>query len=428
MPAVFVAAPAAADDLGGDFSLDAAVTLVSDYRFRRIMRFLAGLLFAAAFPISSPALADDNPPAAQAPAPVLPSSPSLTGPLHGNADPLHVDGGPLGTVYITGVISGLGLTQDNPFPGDHETRGDLSNGQVFIQTTEGPVQFFVQAGVYSLPSLGTPYFKAQDAIDLTYGVVPQAFIKVVPTANFNVMVGALPTLMGAEYTFTFENMNINRGLLWNQENAVNRGVQANYTKGPLTVSLSLNDGYYSGKYNWLSGLVSYAVSPHDAISVVASGNVGRTLKSSFATPLLQNNGELYNLIWTHTAGPWTITPYLQYSRVPADPALGIAHSASTYGAAVLAKYSFTNEFSLAARAEYIKSTGTVANGAPSLLYGPGSSAWSLTATPTWQKGIFFIRGEGSYVSAQDVVPGFGLGKNFDKHSQTRGLIEAGVFF
>jgi hypothetical protein len=38
-------------------------------------------------------------------------------------------------------------------------------------------------------------------------------------------------LIGAEYTFTFENMNIQRGLLWNQENAVTRGVQVNQTMG-----------------------------------------------------------------------------------------------------------------------------------------------------------------------------------------------------
>jgi len=31
------------------------------------------------------------------------------------------------------------------------------------------------------------------------------------------MAAKLPTLIGAEYTFTFENMNIERGLLWNQE-------------------------------------------------------------------------------------------------------------------------------------------------------------------------------------------------------------------
>ena len=84
--------------------------------------------------------------------------------------------------------------------------------------------------------------------------------------------------------------------------------------------------------------------------------------------------------------------------------------------------------SMGARAEVIKSTGSVANGARSLLYGQGSGAWSLTLTPTWQKGIFFARPEASYVRAWQVVPGAGLGPDFNNKSQVRGLIEAGIIF
>ena len=68
------------------------------------------------------------------------------------------------------------------------------------------------------------------------------------------------------------------------------------------------------------------------------------------------------------------------------------------------------------------------NGAPSLLYGPGSSAWSLTLTPTYQRGIFFLRGEAAYLRANKITPGFGLGPDFNDRSQTRGMIEAGILF
>ena len=73
--------------------------------------------------------------------------------------------------------------------------------------------------------------------------------------------------MGAEYTFTFENMNIDRGLLWNQENAVNRGIQVNQTMGKFTASLSWNDGFYSNRYSWLSGALTYANGPHSVAFV-----------------------------------------------------------------------------------------------------------------------------------------------------------------
>lgn len=365
-------------------------------------------------------------PESSEPAPSL--APSLAGPLKANSDPLHVDAGPLGNLYITGAVSGLGLAQNHPVTGNEGTHVDLGNGQVIAQTTEGLIQFYVQAGGYSLPSLGTPYLKAKDVVRDTFGLLPVAYVKVTPTSNFSIQAGKLPTLQGGENTFTFQNFNIERGLLWNQTNAVNRGVQVNYAHGPLSVSLALNDGYYSKHFNWLSGTIGYAVSPKDSFTLGAAANVGRTNKSSFATPPVLNNGQLYFVSWTHIEGPWTIQSYAQFGHVPKDDKLGIAHSASTYGAAVLGKYSFTSEFSLAARAEYIQSTGSPDNGAPSLVYGPGSGAWSLTVTPTWQRGILFMRGEGSYVRARSVPPGFGLGSDFDRRSQIRGLIEGGILF
>src|SRR2546429_1465967 len=86
--------------------------------------------------------------------------------------------------------------------------------------------------------------------------------------------GALPTLIGAEYTFTFENMNIERGLLWNQENAVNRGIQLNYTHKKLTTAFSWNAGFYSNRYTWLFGSLAYAFNASNTLSFVAGGDLG----------------------------------------------------------------------------------------------------------------------------------------------------------
>lgn len=393
-----------------------------------------GMLLAAAFPLT-PAMAQQTQPTAQppasttvppAPAPSL--GPSMTGPLHLNSSPLHVDGGPFGPIYVSGAISGLGLEQDHPFPGDHNGRIDLSNGQVIVQNTQGVFQFYVQAGGYSIPTLGTPYFKAKDYVKDTYGYLPVAYVKIVPTSDFNLEIGKLYTLQGAENAYTFQNFNIERGLLFNQTNTINRGLQANYAHGPLSVSVALTDGYYSKKYNWLSGSLGYTVSPKDSVTFGAAASLSHNAKSTFATPTALNNSQLYFLSWTHTDGPWTIQPYVQVGHVPTRESIGIMHGATTYSAALLGKYSFNDLWSLAGRAEIIKSTGSLSNGAPSLVYGPGSGAWSLTLTPTWQKGVFFARAEGSYVNAWHVSPGFALGPNFNNKSQVRGLIEAGIIF
>jgi hypothetical protein len=425
--------PSRQPPLGGELEVQIIFPSRLDGTGRGLGRGLAALLIAAAFPVASPALADEAQPADQqgaqaAPAPAPTLGPSITGPLHYNSDPLHVDGGPLGPIYVSGVISGIGLAQDNHFPGDRSTRFDLSSGMVIAQNTQGVVQFYAQAGGYSLPSLGTPYFRAGKLTRDTYGLLPVAYLKIVPSSDFSVQVGKLFTLQGGENTFTFQNFNIERGLLWNQTNAINRGAQANYAHGPLSVSVALTDGFYSKKFNWLSGTIGYALTSKDSVTFGAAASLSRNDKSTFATPTVLNNGQLYFLSWTHTDGPWTIQPYLQLEHVDKDERLGILHNASSYGAAILGKYSFTDQWALAGRAEYIDSSGSVSNGAPSLIYGPGSGAWSLTLTPTWQKGIFFARAEGSYVRTIDMVPGFGLGHDFDKKSQIRGLIEAGVIF
>ena len=145
--------------------------------------------------------------------------------------------------------------------------------------------------------------------------------------NTSFLIGALPTLIGAEYTFTFENMNIERGLLWNQENAVNRGIQVNQTLGKFTASLSWNDGFYSNRYTWLSGSLAYTNGPH-SLAFVGGGNLGQTAFQTLATPV-QNNSSIYNVIYTYTKGPWIIQPYFQYTNVPTNAKIGIVKGAST---------------------------------------------------------------------------------------------------
>lgn len=354
--------------------------------------------------------------------------PAMSGVLNANPNPTKFDAGPVGKIYVTGVASGIAQWQDHVFPGDDKTLADVSNGQVFVQKTDGVLQFFVEAGIYSLPDLGLPYVKATDTTKNLYGALPQAFIKIAPNSDFSIMVGKLPTLIGAEYTFSFENVNVERGLLWNQETAVSRGVQVNYAHGPLSLSASLNDGFYSNRYNWLSGSIGYTIDKENSVTLVGGGNLGHTSRSTAATPILQNNGEIYNLIFTHTAGPWLIQPYVQYTRVHREPQFGIDRGASTYGAALLLSYAVNKEFHLAGRAEYISSSGSPGGSTPSLLYGPGSRAWSLTVTPTYQKGILFIRGEASHVGASRVTPGFGFGQQLNRKSQNRLLVEGGVLF
>jgi len=384
------------------------------------------------------ALAQDAGAPAMAMPPAAPTSPvstpSIAGPLSGPITPLSLDLGVLGDkVYVTGAVTGLAFAQDNAtrfVKGDNSSGWDLTNGQVFVQKVDGVIQYFIEAGTYSLPSLGTPYLSSSSMVPATFGVVPQAFLKLALADNFSVMAGKLPTLVGAEYTFTFENMDIFRGLLWNQEPAVSRGVQVNYTAGPLAFSASVNDGYYSNRFNWVSGSVAYTIDMENTVSFVGAGNLAHTDYATSATPYFQNNGSIYNLIYTHTAGPWIITPYVQYTEVPADTAIFIPHSASTTGVAVLASYAVDDNFKIAGRVEYIDTTGkgsSLAN-STNLLFGPDSNAWTFTVTPTYQYKAFFARAEYSVVAASKTTAGFAMGPHGTSNSQNRVALETGILF
>ncbi|MGA8043087.1 MAG: outer membrane beta-barrel protein, partial [Terracidiphilus sp.] len=217
---------------------------------------------------------------------------------------------------------------------------------------------------------------------------------------------------------------IERGLLWNQENAVNRGIQVNQTLGKsFTASLSWNDGYYSNRYSWLSGSLAYAKGPHSLI-FEGMGNTGQTAYQTAATPV-QNNSTMYAVIYTYTKGAWIIQPYYQYSNVPTNPAVGVFDGASTNGGALLLSRTFKHGFSLPGRVEYITTSGSNARGSVNLLYGPGSAATSVTLTPTIQKAGFYFRSDLSWVHANSYTPGNVFGTTGSSPNQARAVAEIG---
>jgi hypothetical protein len=382
---------------------------------------LAGLRSVGQNPTASPT--DSTTPAATPDPPAPLPNPSMSGPLQ-TAVPHEVEGGKLA---VTGILSGIGWTEGNHITGDDATHYDISNAQLFVQKTSGWWQFYLQGGAYNLPAIGVPFLSTSDTVKNIYGPFPQGYLKLVK-GNFNVEIGALPTLIGAEYTFSFQNMNVERGLLWNQENAVNRGIQLGWTHKKLTTAFSWNDGFYSNRYTWFIGSLAYAFNSANTLAFVAGGNAGEYAKSTLATPLYLNNSQMYNLIYTYSHGAWVIQPYFQYTNVPTNTKIGITQGAGTKGGAVLATYNFKRGFSLAVRPEYIKSTGSVSSGAINLLYGPGSGAFGFTVTPTYRKDAFFLRGDLAIVHATDMTAGLGFGTAGQSANQPRGVLEAGFMF
>ena len=386
---------------------------------------------APATPAPATPAAPAAPAAAAAPpaAPTSPvSTPSMEGPLAVNVKPESFDIPDFGKIYVSGAVTAIALSDTPRFAGEKSGISDISNAQVFVQKVDGAFQFFLDAGAYSFPTVGVPYTTAGNTNSATFGALPVGFIKLV-SGNFSIEAGKLPTLIGAEYGFTYENMNISRGLLWNQEPLISRGVQANYTAGPVTFNASWNDGFYSDRFNWGTGAVTWAINSSNSLEFIAGANFGTTDYGTSATPEVVNNDkQIYNVIYGYTSGAWIAQAYFQYAESGNASAIGVK-ATSTTGFGLLVNYAVPNtSWNLSARVEDISSSGSVTDGSANLLYGPGSKAWSFTFTPTYQVGVLFVRGEVSFVGASSITRGAAFGTSGTSTSQTRFAIETGILF
>jgi hypothetical protein len=334
----------------------------------------------------------------------------------------------LGKLSVNGILTGFAQFQNNSVSPDHESQATLSNGQIFIQKPDGKFQYYVQAGAYTMPTLSVPFVNAQNIVNNFYGPVPVAFLKLPVGKTTSFELGSLPTLMGAESTFTYQNFNIERGIVWNQENAINRGLQVNQTLGKyISASLSWNDGYYSNRYSWLSGTVTLTKGPNSLV-YDGMGNLGQTAYQTTATPV-QNNSYMHVVIYTYTKGPWIVQPYFQYSKLPVNLKVGVPKATSATGGAINVSYAFKSGFSLPVRWEYLTSSGNATDGSLNLLgFGQGSSGTTFTATPTYQKGGMYLRSDLAFVHAIDSTSGDVFGKTGTDKSQFRAVLEFGFIF
>jgi len=158
--------------------------------------YCAGQDTPAAPPTEQKQASDQSGASPSAPPAPLPT-PAITGPLQASP-PINIEAGALGKYSLNGVVSGIGLFQNNPVPGNNTAEGAFSNAQLFFQKTDGWFQFYVQAGAYDIVSLGTPFISNATTNSDLYGPVPTVYAKLVPGKNTNILIGILPTIMGAE--------------------------------------------------------------------------------------------------------------------------------------------------------------------------------------------------------------------------------------
>jgi hypothetical protein len=238
--------------------------------------------------------------------------------------------------------------------------------------------------------------------------------------------GQIGTLLGAESAFTYQNVNIQRGIGWALEPVVSRGVHVGYTNGPWTVAVEDNDGFYTGSFNTIEYEVAWAPSSTTSWTFVGM-NPGANTPGN-ATSFIANQSE-YNLQYSHTAGRWTFSPYALLVASPASAALGYTQAESAYAISLLGSYGFSSLISVGFRVEDAENEAATTALTPNafLLYGPGSGAWTYTLTPTYKfAGNGIVRLEWSHVTVRNGIAGALFGTTGTTTSQDRFGIELGV--
>ncbi|HEX5274261.1 MAG TPA: outer membrane beta-barrel protein [Candidatus Rubrimentiphilum sp.] len=380
---------------------------------RFLTRSLFAMLAAAAFAV--PALADPVPPPTPSP---TPSPPPIT---------------------VTGIVSGFTFTSDNPNAtgaldtasgADLSSRTQISNALITVAHSGGPLRFLLTAGAYNFPVAGlaiNPTFQKLANTNL-YGYLPNAYVQYVPNANWTISAGKLPTLLGQENAFTFQNADIQRGLVWNMEPVVSNGVRVAYSNAGFSAALEYNDGFYSGNHRAFEGLLGWNLTPASSVQFIFIIPDANTPSNN--TVLIANKRE-YDLMYTQQVGKLQLLPYALWVQSPSSSALGYANSQRAFGAVMIASYAFNGALSLGGRFEAVGNSSSVHDfsfNSDLVGYGPGSSATTFTLTPAYKTAHFIARGEWSYVVGNNVLPSLGFGPAGLRTNQTRFGLEVGTQF
>jgi hypothetical protein len=311
---------------------------------------------------------------------------------------------------------------------DRTSRSDFSNALLIVTKTSGQLRFGVKVGEYNVPVVGLAVNQTAQPGSNTnlFGMVPSAYLQYAFNDNVNLEIGKLETLVGSESLFTYQNLNIQRGLVLNMEPGVSRGLRLNYAKAKFSSALEFNDGFYSGRYGAIMGSVGWTPNDTSSVQLVVFRPSSNTPPNPTST--IANKSE-YNLMVTYGIGKLQLLPYLLQVDSPRSTSLGYTARESAFGGAILAKYALNPQWSLAARYECVanrSTSGDTSLNADLLGFGPGSKAITWTLTPTYRFGNYFARGEATRVNVIDAARGVAFGPRGMLQNQNRLFFEVGI--
>lgn len=247
-------------------------------------------------------------------------------------------------------------------------------------TEQSPFGFKVGVGNEWAPVVGVEPLPDVD----TQVKIHEAYVEA-KFANFDLQMGRLLTNIGGEAPYTWQNINIQRGLLWNGEPVFYNGVRVTGELGRFGVYAGVNDRNTSdGKMALEAGI---------------SANLPYNTAASLNVLIPDKNDKcptrVIDFVINTAYNNIPVTFYVDYLITPQK-----GQDAQSIGAALLADLPVNEQLSVGGRVEYVHNDGDGDNYG----IGTGNYAWTFTVTPKYQLNKYlYIRGEASYVTLKNKV-------------------------
>ncbi|MDE2458447.1 MAG: outer membrane beta-barrel protein, partial [Rhodospirillales bacterium] len=267
---------------------------------------------------------------------------------------IEIDGGPLGSLSLSGGVDGYGYYVSNLPNGTLNHGVNVANALVELQKTSGELQFTIEVGsnggAIAVGASGRP---GQTSINnFSTGPLYAGYVTIAPKdMPFTISAGRMASLEGWESAVDWNNESQLTTDIWYVENSQNDGVEGSYTAGPVTATVLFGDGWDTHVFNFLQALVSYTIDDNNNVNVYYAGNLGRTGLSArtygwgSGTTVGQYgpyfmNSQMIGGWYSYTMGNLNVIPEVQYVYAKTDHQLGIDKPTSNLGAAVFGDYTF----------------------------------------------------------------------------------------
>jgi hypothetical protein len=201
-----------------------------------------------------------------------------------------LDGGPLGMLDFSAgadgyfyAQSGTSNNSSNSIVGDKAAGADLAAWMIGLKKSTGLVQFTLQLAEWKDVAVGISKPSQVNGDRFTTGPLRTAYITLAPTPDFKFSIGQVPSVEGYESVFPWNN---SVGLVtaaFFVENSNSRGVQMDYSHGPLAATVVFGDGYDTGVWNYIQFIGTDKINTSNAVAFYGGIPLGVTGPNTFAT-------------------------------------------------------------------------------------------------------------------------------------------------